>query len=241
MRVRLLAATVASVMLMSVVACGRSGSSAGAGSTATPSARTLASDAINALRSAQSVRFDGTVTVSGRSVSLHMGFFRSGDVSGTVMASLVGGAAISVRLLGLGRTYYIMISKEYFSRVLQAAGLPAADCAKLCGKYLKVPAARFGNLAEVLRDKLFKGNFNTNVEPGVTIATVNGEAAYRLTSGPHTNIYVARYGTHYLLKASMSGQGAVVFSEWNSVPPVTPPPASQVVKLPGSSGSSGTA
>src|SRR5258708_20628890 len=165
MRVRLLAATLVSVILLSVVACGGSGSSAGASRSATPSAKTLASDAINALRSARSVRFDGTVTVSGQTVSLHMGFFRSGDVSGTVTARLVAGAPISVTVVSLGRTSYIMISKQYFSRVLQAAGLPAADCAKLCGKYLKVPTTRFGNLTKILKDKIFIPNINNNVDP----------------------------------------------------------------------------
>jgi hypothetical protein len=61
-------------------------------------------------------------------------------------------------------------------------------------------------------------------------ATLNGQPVLQFTQSPYT-IDVAATGAPYLLYASDASQGTLTFSQWNSVPPLTPPPSSDVVTI----------
>jgi hypothetical protein len=234
MRTRLLMAILASGTLLGVAAC--SGSSSGsAGSRTTPSAIGLYSDASAALKAAHSVKLSGTFKDNGKVIRIDMGFFRSGAASGSISAGLAGRSSISVHLIVTGTAAYILVDKQYFKSVLRPHGAPASACVTLCGKYLKVPAKQFSGFSlNSLTNQLLKST--VKVSRTVTTSTINGQPAYRLIDPQHDYLYVAKNGTRYPIEITRPGAGALAFSEWNSVPPVSAPPASQIVSLPGQTG-----
>jgi len=234
MRKRILAAIATTAALLGgVAACGGSGSSGPQGSNA-PAAQTVVNDALAALRSAQSVRISGGLVQSGKSLHLDVGFIRSGSLSGTLSGPFAGIQA-TFKLVIVGGKGYILLDKQFFNAISKTNNIPASACATICGKYIAVPATQFGDFSlNGLTHSVFKGN--NKAAPGVTTTTINGQAAYRVTDGHGSYLYVAENGTHFPLEITKSGTGTLVFSDWNSVPPVTAPPASQVITLPGGVG-----
>jgi hypothetical protein len=51
----------------------------------------------------------------------------------------------------------------------------------------------------------------------------------------HAQIYVSADGKARLLRivSTKANPGTLDFSEWDAIPPISPPPASQMVKIPG--------
>jgi hypothetical protein len=233
MRIRVLMAILASGTLLSIAACGSSGS---VGSQATPSGRSLESDAAAALRAAHSVKLSGTITDNGKIVRIDLGFFRSGAVGGSIGGQFTGSSSISLDLIVTGGAAYLLVNKQYFNSVLRLGGVPASACATLCGKYLKLPARQFKSFD---LNGLTNHTFDPKIKLSgtVTTSTINGQPAYRLSDTVGNYLYVAKNGTHYPIEITRPGSGTVVFSEWNSVPPISAPPASRIVSLPGTVGS----
>jgi hypothetical protein len=236
MRIRVAATIVASVALLALAACGNSGGSGGSGgsgsSPATPSASSLVASANAALKAAQSVKLAGDVVEKGKPISLDLGFLRSGAVSGTIGGQIAGNSSISVRLIVARGSAYILIDKQYFEKVLRPAGAPANACATYCGKYLKGSAKQLKNFSLVgLTRQLFDSG--TKFSATVTTATINGQPVYGMRDAQGDYLYVARNGTHNPVEITKKGEGKVVFSEWNSVPPISAPPAREIAKLPG--------
>ena len=65
---------------------------------------------------------------------------------------------------------------------------------------------------------------------------VNGVPAYLMTTKlADTKIYVSADGRARLLRVegSQGQQATLDFTEWNAVPPASPPPADQMAKIPG--------
>lgn len=231
MRIRSLMAILASGTLLGLAAC----SSSSAGSRETPAAASLYSDALAALKTAQSVRLSGTITNKGQVIRIDMGFFRSGALSGSLSGPFAGASSVSFHLIVTGGAAYVLVDKQFFQRVLRQNGLPASACAIFCGKYIKVPAKQFSNfnLNALIKQALGSA---VKVSATVTSSTINGKQAYRLTDTRGEYLYVAKSGTHFPIEVTEPGSGAVAFSEWNSVPPISAPPASQIVSLPTGTG-----
>jgi hypothetical protein len=229
MRMRSLMVILASGTLLGLAACGSSGS---AGSRMTPAAVSLYTDALAALKSAQSVRLSGTITNKGQVIRVDMGLFRSGAVSGSLSGPFAGASSVSFHLIVTGGTAYILDDKQFFQKVLQRNGLPASACAIFCGKYFKVPAKQFSSIFSL--NALINQTVRSNVKVSATVtsSTINGKPAYRLADTHGEYLYVAKSGIHYPIETTRPGSGAIVFSEWNSVPPISAPPASQIVSLP---------
>jgi len=233
MRIRVLMAILASGTMLSVAACGSSGS---VGSQAAiPSARSLESAAAAALKTAHSVRLSGTMTDSGKVIKIDLGFFRSGAVSGTIVGRFDGRSSISLDLIVTGTAAYVLVNKQYFNSVLRLGGVPASACVTLCGKYLKLPAKQFSSFN---LNGLTNQTFNQNIKLSGTVTTsiINGQPAYRISDTLGNYLYVAKSGNHAPIEITRPGSGKVVFSEWNSVPPISAPPASRIFRLPGSAG-----
>jgi hypothetical protein len=240
MRVRVLMAILASGALLGLVACGSSGSAGtrtgpSVGARTTPSAASLESDAFAALRSAQSVKLSGSLRQNGQFIRIDMGFFRSGAGSGSLTVPYAGKADVSLGLIITGGVAYIRVDEHFLKSVLRPNEDPADICSIICGKYIKVPAKQFGdfNLKGLINQGFSK---NVKVSPTVTTPTVNGQQVYRLTDAEGDYLYVAKNGTHYPVEITRPGSGALVFSEWNSVPPISAPPSSQIISLPGAIG-----
>lgn len=132
-----------------------------------------------------------------------------------------------------GGEAYLQISAGY----LKYAGLPAASCSTLCGKYLQVPTSQVATFTAQFSMSPLMSAMVKSMAPvtGDTTdlfkpATFEGRPVLQFKQGTQT-LDVARTGTPYpvFVSSSAQGQGSLTFSEWNAVPPVTPPPPSQIV------------
>src|SRR5262249_40606917 len=143
------------------------------------------------------------------------------------------------KIIVVGGKGYVLLDKRLFSAIAKAHHIPSAACSVICGKYIEAPAKQLGDFTlKGLSNSILKSG--TKAAPGVTTTTINGQPAYGVSDGPGSYLYIAKNGTHSPLEITKSGTGndtgTLVFSEWNSVPPVTAPPASQVISLPGGIG-----
>jgi hypothetical protein len=242
MRIRVLTAALVIGTLLGLTACGSNGPASGnAGGSpgsketpttpAIPSAASLANDAMTALSTAVSVNLKGTVSENGQVVKLNMAFTSSGALSGSISGPF-DGTHLAADVIVVGQTAYVLIDKQYFNSVLRQHGVPASACAVYCGKYLKEPARQLKGLSLTrLTSRLFA---STTVFSGTgTTATIDGQPTYRIHDNKGEYLYVTRAAPHRPIEVTKPGTGTVVFSEWNSVPPISPPPASKILDLSG--------
>jgi hypothetical protein len=183
--------------------------------------------------SAHSVHLMGTVPVGSQNATIDMSLAVPSSLSGSITEN-----GDTITLVGVDGTYYAEIT----TGLLKAAKVSPPDCGALCGKYVEYPASEasqlFGNLT--IQNWLSAGfgsipsaarHSTVDVfEP----TTYHGQPALKASIAGDT-IVVARSGKPYLLQVYDNKGHDLVFSEWNSVPPITPPSASDVV----SSGSLG--
>lgn len=212
--------------------CGGAPSLGSPGST--PSAESLAQvlPAMQAaVDSAQSVRVSGTAVQGSQSATINMSLAAPGSAAGSVTYQ---GASLTVLIVG-GNTY-IQITGGF----LQFAKISPPDCGTVCGKYIEVPASETSQFASLFSiQDLFKQAFNSipssarhNTSDIFEPTTYDGQPALEVSIGGNT-LVVAKGAKPYLLAASNSAGDNLVFSEWNAVPPITAPPAGDVVSLSG--------
>ncbi len=180
-----------------------------------------------AVKSATSVQISGSVKEGSQQDTIDM-VFRGNDASGTVGQ---GGQAYTI-LLVAGKAY-VKVDPGF----LKAANLPASDCSSMCGKYVEVPQSQISQLTGSLNLASITNQFVSSLPSSVRNdtadvfqkSTFDGQPALKFAQGVYT-IYVAGSGAPYLLYISDSSTGNhLTFSQWNSVPPLTPPPASDVI------------
>lgn len=183
----------------------------------------------SAMTSATSVHIVGTIGQGSSKVSINASLNGSG-ISGTFAE---GGSSFAIVVAG--GNAYLQINSSY----LKTAGLPAADCSTLCGKYVQAPASDVAQFDAFAMSHLMHemasglpsaaGDTTDLFKP----ATFEGHPVLQLIQ-TQDRVDVARTGTPYPLFVSSSAkgstQGSLTFSEWNSVPPVTAPTASQIVQ-----------
>ncbi len=235
----ILAAIATAAAVTGLGACGVGGASGGLpGSlraayfapTRAPSARALANAALTALKSARSVRIAGGVIEEGKRLHVDVGFIKPESLSGTLSGSFEGTQA-ALRVIVAGGKAYVLLDKAFFSALAKAHGVPASACSRLCGKYISAPAPDFGHFGlKDLTNSMFRERYK--IRPGVTVTSVNGQPAYRVSYGHGTYLYIARNGTHYPLEVAKPGRGMLTFTQWNNVSPITASPASRVISLP---------
>lgn len=179
-----------------------------------------------AVSSAQSVHMSGSGTSGGQRVTFDVSFFGKSGVDGSV--SEQGKTFI---ILSVGGKTYIKINSDF----LKAAGAPASVCARVCGKYIEVPASQarqitgsftLGSLASQVFAKLPAKLDSSSVM--FTPATYEGQQVLQVTAAGNT-ISVAATGKPYpLLLKTRSGDN-IRFTQWNSVTAPSAPPASEVI------------
>jgi hypothetical protein len=177
-----------------------------------------------AMRAATSVHMAGTVKDGSQQITLDVSF-QGGGMSGTV-----GVAGQTIDLVVLSQQAYVKVDQGFLS----IAGLPASDCSSMCGKYLAVPSSQLGqagslSLSGLMGKMLSKMPTMKNDTTDLFVsATLNGQAVLK-GGADGVTVDVAASGPPYPLLISGSGEGAITFSQWNSVPPLTPPPASEII------------
>jgi hypothetical protein len=180
---------------------------------------------------ATSVRIKGAVTTGGKKQTIDI----AGDRDGTNTRALVNDGTGQAELLTVGGSVYIKADPAYWTKHASAAA------AKVAGdKYVKVPAGIGAGSVKV--GSLLDGAFTDLPLAGalqkVEATDVDGTPAYLLADrlgAPNGQIYVSADGKALLLRivSTKGSPGTLDFSEWNAVPPISPPPANQLVKIPG--------
>jgi hypothetical protein len=182
---------------------------------------------------ARSGRVVGSVTDEGEKVTIDL----AGTADGANQRLRLTTADGTVTVHTVAGKYYLVADKAYWTK---NAGATAAE--QLAGKYVLMSqedASSFGAFTlRALLDEMFGDTelspldaIRTDVDP----TTVKGEQVYVLTDrlSDTGRVVVTADGKAELRSISVGGAnpGALVFSQWNAVPPVPAPPAKDVVRL----------
>jgi hypothetical protein len=188
---------------------------------------------------AKSVRIKGTITngATATSKAVNVQIDIAGDRTGKNLIAIVNDGSGAIEILTAGGQTYLKADTAYWTK----NGTPAI--AKLAaGKYINVPAASAAGMGDLtvgkLLDQIFAqdvaaaNQLNTKVDK-TQVGTV--PALLMTTKADGTKIYVSADGQAHLLRVEgPHGQlGTLDFTKWDAVAPVSPPPASQLVKIPG--------
>ena len=132
---------------LAVAGCSGGGGSASASSSVSSSrtngdtASVVIPKMLAATKAATSVHVAGWTGSGAKHFTINANVFRSGDAAGSIAEN---GATVSIILLD--GTVYAKVT----SQSLQIEGLPAAECAVMCGKYLRLLPSDGTNLASDL-------------------------------------------------------------------------------------------
>ena len=191
----------------------------------------IAKKAATDLKAAASFHYHGSGKASGQTVSISMSVTHKG-CTGWIGASRNGGFAI----LAIGKTVWIQPNDKFWEYV----GVPASQLSAVHGKWLETtgtgsnslsaafaPFCKANKLVSMLAPQL------TGLVKGKTIK-ISGHPALRLRNGSgRESIYVSISSKPEILR--ISDNGTINFSAYGARVRLTPPPASDVIKLPGAS------
>ena len=211
--------------------CGGAGPAGAHGSSPTAESMSQVLPAVEAaVDAAQSVHVAGTVPVGSQTDTVDLSLASPLSISGSITQ---GGNTLS--LVVADGSYYLQITTSS----MKFAKVSPPDCGTVCGKYVELPAS---DTKEFAADFTIRGFFKDafaaipssarhNTADIWLPTTYHGQPALKASITGDT-IVVARR-TLYLLDVAAGNGDHVVFSDWNSVPPIAPPPASDVVSLGG--------
>jgi hypothetical protein len=202
-------------------------SSAPAGS---KTAAQLIPEIVAAAESATSAHITGSGTEGAQTIDLDVSF------SGSSAAGTVGSNGTSFYFLSLNGKTYIKLDAAF----LKVANAPASACAKVCGKYVEIPAAEASQVTGALSlhkllTQAFDNNNTKEAEASGCVfspATVNGQHVLQCSQGGYT-LDVASHGKPYPVYLTGPHGEQLSFSNWNSVTLPPAPPVSQVITVPG--------
>lgn len=204
---------------------------AGCGSSQ-PGSKTAAQlipEIVAAAESATSAHISGSGTYGSQNLVIDVSF------SGGSAAGSVGNNGQSFYFLSLNGKTYIKLDPTF----LKMANAPASACAKVCGKYVQIPAAEAtqitGSLSlhKLLTQAFDNKNTKDAEQSGCVFApaTVNGQHVLQCSQGGYT-LDVAAHGKPYPVYLTGPNGEQLSFSNWNSVTLPAPPPASEVISIP---------
>ena len=191
----------------------------------------IAKKAATDLKAAASFHYHGSGKASGQTVSISMSVTHKG-CTGWIGDGRNGGFAI----LAIGKTVWIQPNDKFW----EYAGVPASQLSAVHGKWLEItgtgsnslsaafaPFCNANKLVSMLAPQL------TGLVKGKTIK-ISGHPALQLrNSKGWESIYVSISSKPEILR--ISDNGTINFSAYGARVTLTPPPASDVIKLPGAS------
>ena len=191
----------------------------------------IAKKAATDLKAAASFHYHGSGKDSGQTVSISMSVTHKG-CAGSIGDGRHGGFA----MLAIGKTVWIQPNDKFWEYV----GFPASQLSTVHGKWLEitgtgsnslsagfVPFCNANKLVSILAPQL------TGLVKGKTIK-ISGHPALQLRNGSgRESIYVSISSKPEILR--ISDKGTINFSAFGARVTLTPPPASDVIKLPGAS------
>jgi hypothetical protein len=197
-----------------------------------PTAKVLYDAMRKNLAAAKSVHIKGEINSAGKKLKIDI----AGDRDGKNTKATMNDGTVGAELLTVGADTYIKADAAYWAK----NGSPAI--AKIAaGKYIKAPAGTGASDLKVgtLLDEVFTKELPlAGALQKVEAADVAGVPAYLLTDkvgAANGKLYISADGQSNLLRiVSMNADsGTLDFTDWNAVEPMTAPPSSQVVKIPG--------
>jgi len=180
---------------------------------------------------ATSVHVTGDYTDKGQPLRLDV----AGDRGGQTMRLLVDFGSGPIEILMVDGDFYLKAGGTFWTRLESAAvARVAAD------RYVKVPPGSAAGMGDfrvgILLDQVFSEHLPGLDELNATTQTsdVDGVPAYLLTSkvAGAAKIYVSADGRARLLRTEGAQTGALRFTEWSSVEPISPPAQDQQAVVP---------
>jgi hypothetical protein len=192
-------------------------------------AATLIPKIVAAAESARSVHIAGSGPDGSQTVVMDMNF------SGSSAAGTIGINGQNLSFLSLNGKTYIKINTAF----LQAAKAPPTVCARMCGKYVELPASSASQITGSLSlhgilQHAFDSKSTQSAEASGAVfspATVHGQQVLQVHEGGYT-LDVAAHGKPYLLYYTGPHGENLEFTDWNSTTLPSPPAASQVISIP---------
>jgi hypothetical protein len=214
------AALFALVLVLALVMAGCGGSSSSGNGVESKAPAQILEATKAAASKATSVHIAGTISSSGKPVSLNMELLAGKGGKGTISQE-----GFTIQLIQTGGAFYINGSKAFYNHV---GGAAAAQL--LQGRWLKAPAnsGELASLAELtnlskLVDTALSSHGTLSKGP---VTTIEGQKAIGLHDTTKGGIlYVATTGTPYPLEITKSGKegGKVVLNRWDEPVSLTAP------------------
>lgn len=205
---------------------------AGCSGSATPAAPDLWKQVQSTLSSAQSGHLVGNLVSEGKSMKIDL----AGNRAGTNQKATVTVDGATAEIISVDGKDYIKGDAKFW----ESQGVPSVT-PEMLSKYIASPASMGSSfsLGTVL-DEIAKAELNVvdvvnlKVDPG----TLDGKSVYviseRVASKDTVKVYTSADGKAALLKLEAKDDSGVpieiVFSEWDSVKPVTAPAPDQVIE-----------
>jgi len=186
---------------------------------------------------AKSVRIKGTIAKGSTNKAAKVQIDIAGDRAGKNTRVTANDGSGSIEILTAGGKSYLKADAAFWTKNGSAATARLA-----AGKYVEVPAesaAAMGNLTVgKLLDQVFAKDLSAvgKLNNTVRTADLNGVTAFLMTTKVDgTRIYLSTDGQARLLRVQggKPQQTTLDFSQWDAVPPTSPPPADQMAKIPG--------
>jgi hypothetical protein len=181
---------------------------------------------------AKSVQVVGDYTDQGQKLKLDV----SGDRAGQTMRLSVNFGTGVIEILKVNSDFYLKADAAFWMRLNGSA-----QTAKMAaGKFVKVPAGSAAGMGDfrvgTLLDQVFAKDIPSEdkLNPTVQKTEVDGVPAWLLTAkaGEDTKLFVSADGQGRLLRTESTKNGTLDFTNWDSAPTTTTPPADQLAKTP---------
>ena len=191
----------------------------------------IAKKAVTDLKAAASFHYHGSGKTSGQTVSISMSVTHKG-CTGWIGEGSHGGFAI----LAIGKTAWIQPNDKFW----EYAGVPASELPAVHGKWLKDTGTGSNSLSAALASFCNANKLVSALAPQLTglvkgkTTKISGHPALQLrNSSGSESIYVSISSKPEILR--ISDNGTITFSAYGARVTLTPPPASDVIKVPGAS------
>jgi hypothetical protein len=180
---------------------------------------------------ATSVHIKGAYADMGQLTQLDV----AGDCAGVTMRMLVDFGAGQIEVLKVNGDFYLKADAAYWNRLEGSAAITTS----VAGRYVKVPAGSAAGMGDfrvaTLLGRVLAEDVSAAAElnPKVQVTDVDGVPAYLMTTkAGGVKLYVSTNAQGRLLRAESAKTGTLNFTQWDSVEPTSPPPASQLAKTP---------
>jgi hypothetical protein len=193
------------------------------------SAKTVATDAVNSLKSAPAFTIAGSGPDDGHTVSVNLGFKGGKDCSGTLSEGSEG----SINLVVIGDTVWLEPDATFWETQAGSAGAQVAKV--LAGKYIQAPTSNTNaaSLASICNASSMTSQMDipTDVTKG-TVTTVNGKKVLPLIDkSKDSTLYVTDTSAPQIVQvvskqAGDSGEFTITYGVPTAV---TAPPSSKTV------------